>query len=148
MIDAAIAAKAEYYRLGLILNLIETADVIAWADIIIEQSVTPDPAIIDISWSRSLGEIGDAIAKIADRKYCEEAGRRLLGIVKVRYLSEKIGLRDAAALATRVVHQANMDEKIYYEIDNLCDVFEDEEHAKFVECRNEFVKLLERESLG
>jgi hypothetical protein len=146
----SIAAKAEYYRLGLILNLVDTSDIIAWADNLIEQSSTPDPAIIDLSWSRSLDEISDAIAKVADPKYSEEAGRRLLGIVKVKYLSEKIRLHDATGLAARIVHEADMDKEIYYAIDNLCDVFEmdDEEHPKFIECRNDFVRLLERESLG
>jgi hypothetical protein len=150
MINAPVAAKAEYYRLGLILNLIDASEVIAWADTVIEQSSTPDPAMIDLSWSRTLGEITDATAKIADQKYSEEAGRRLLGIVKVKYLAEKIGLHDATALATRIVHEANMDEEIYYEIDNLCDVFEmyeDEKHPKVVQCRDEFLRVLERESL-
>jgi hypothetical protein len=117
-----IATIAEYFRVGLLLGLVEPEEAVAWADRTIACADEPDPAIIEVAWSTGVFSAIDALAAVPGERNKRIAGHWLLGLLRETLPESEAGLELAAQRAMQTARHAELGDETDYRFD----VIEDE----------------------
>lgn len=117
--SASMATIAEYFRIGVLLGLVEPKQAVAWADRVIACEDDPRPEIIEVAWSIDLLSTIDALAAVPGERDKQAAGRWLLGLVRETLPKSVDELEMAAQRAMQIVRHAELGDEPYYRFDRI-----------------------------
>ena len=115
------ATIAEYFRLGLMVGLIEQHQAVTWADSVIAASDNPSPEIIELAWSSDLQATLTALSAVPGERDSQQAGHWLLGLLASNIPPQIERLNITTQCAMRIAQIADLGEDTYYRFDNIDD---------------------------
>ena len=135
---ASLATIAEYFWLGLLVDLLTPSEAIAWADSVIAAAEVPPEGIIDVAWSKGKRSLLDALEAIPGERSIQVAGGWLLGLLGQSIPKSEDGLQLTAQRAMHIVRYAELGDEVYYRFDRIDDelsLARAEVHGTVEQCR-------------
>lgn len=140
-----LATIAEYFRLGIEIGLLEPESARAWANSEIARLDAPPYEIIEVSWSKDLSSLLDALSSVPGERDRQSAGRWLLGLLRERLPRPESELQHAASQAMRIAQAAELGDDEYYRFDAVDDelsLARNNVYGSVEECRSTFLAEL------
>ena len=115
------AEIADYFRVGLMLDLIDEAEVRNWAFGVIADESEPPHELIEVAWCKGLAALLGTLKDIAESSANSDGGVWLLHRLRSEDLQTLDTLARAIRRAMNVCRLSNLPEDLYYLFDGLDD---------------------------
>lgn len=123
MLKSSIATEAAYFQFGLEVALITEKEVKSWAFNLIEKLDVPPYEIIAVAESHDAHDLHKALSDVLGERDAQQAGKWLLGLIKLQLFTSLISPYIAAKKAMQVCKSTEIDESIYSTFDRIDDGF-------------------------
>ncbi|HEY8097979.1 MAG TPA: hypothetical protein VIE65_18120 [Methylobacter sp.] len=111
----SFATIAEYFRIALLTGILQPDEIRRWADQLIAELPEAPGELVEISWSKDLPMLMNALESIQGERDKKLAGKCLLGLVRENL--PKSALMEAAAQAMYIVQLADLGNELYLKFD-------------------------------
>ncbi|MFG5411202.1 hypothetical protein ABXN37_27745 [Piscinibacter sakaiensis] len=147
---SSTATMAEFLRRGIELDLWDVDLARAWADEQIRHHDEPPHEIIEIAWSKGVGELLTALSAVQGERNKPLAGAWLLGLIANQIADDAHSLAVSARQAMNVARLCELDESVYDEFDGIEDsiyLARDQQHGTLQDCKQDLLQLLSKHAL-
>ncbi len=116
-----LATIADYYRIGLETGLLKPDDASVWATSVIAKMPEPPYEIIEVSWTKGLHSMLEALAAVVGERDKQLAGRWMLGYLRESMPDSDEHLHWVARRGMQIAKLADLGDEIYYQFDMIDD---------------------------